>query len=108
MFDFVNKHKRILQLFLGLIALTFATWGIESYTRFRGARDELATVNGLSITQRDFESEFRQQQVGGAVMPPLVGLVGDHLGMRAAMMVPAACFAYVFGLAMLGRAKFER
>jgi fucose permease len=46
--------------------------------------------------------------VGGAIMPPLVGLVGDHLGMRAAMMVPAACFAYVFGLAMLGRAKFER
>ena len=62
MFDLVSKHKRILQLFLGLIALTFATWGIESYTRFRGARDELATVNGLSITQRDFESEFRQQQ----------------------------------------------
>lgn len=62
MFDFVNKHKRILQLFLGLIALTFATWGIESYTRFRGARDEVATVNGTGITQRDFDSEFRQEQ----------------------------------------------
>lgn len=62
MFDFVNKHKRILQVFLGLIALTFATWGIESYTRFRGARDEIATVNGISITQRDFDNEFRQQQ----------------------------------------------
>ena len=36
MFDFVQKNKRILQLFLGLIALTFATWGIESYTRFAG------------------------------------------------------------------------
>ena len=62
MFDFVEKHKRILQLFMGLIALTFATWGIESYTRFRGARDEIASVNGISISQRDFDNEFRQQQ----------------------------------------------
>jgi len=62
MFDFVEKHKRILQLFMGLIALTFATWGIESYTRFRGARDEIASVNGISISQRDFENEFRQEQ----------------------------------------------
>ena len=37
MFDFVEKHKRWIQVFLGLIALTFATWGIESYTRMRGA-----------------------------------------------------------------------
>src|SRR5437764_2965711 len=62
MFDFVHKHKMILQIFLGLIALTFATWGIESYTRFGGTRDEVATVNGLKISQREFEGELRQQQ----------------------------------------------
>ena len=39
MFDLVTKYKRVIQIFLGLIALTFATWGIESYTRFRGAGD---------------------------------------------------------------------
>jgi peptidyl-prolyl cis-trans isomerase D len=62
MFDFVHKHKRLLQGFLGLIAVTFATWGIESYTRFRGGADTVATVNGLTVTQRDFEGELRRQQ----------------------------------------------
>jgi fucose permease len=36
-----------------------------------------------------------------------VGWVGDHFDMRVAMLVPAFCFAYVLGLAMIGRAKFE-
>src|SRR5258708_38653153 len=62
MFDFVHKHKLVLQIFLGLIAITFATWGIESYTRFRGGADTNATVNGLTITQREFEAELRRQQ----------------------------------------------
>src|SRR5258707_53331 len=62
MFDFVQKHKRILQIFLGMIALTFATWGIESYTRFTGGRDAVATVNGSDITTREFAESLRQQQ----------------------------------------------
>jgi fucose permease len=45
--------------------------------------------------------------VGGAIIPPLVGLVGDHFGLRMAMLVPALCFAYIFGLSMLGKAKYE-
>ena len=61
MFDFVHKNKRIIQIFLGLIALTFATWGIESYTRMRGGRDTVATVNGLEISAREFDDEFRRR-----------------------------------------------
>ncbi len=62
MFDFVQKNKRILQVFLGLIAITFATWGIESYTRFAGSGDTVASVNGSDITQRDFSEQLRLQQ----------------------------------------------
>jgi len=62
MFDFVQKHKRWLQVFLGLIAITFATWGIESYTRFAGGRDTVASVNGSDITQREFDAQVRAQQ----------------------------------------------
>ena len=62
MFDFVTKHRRFLQIFLGLIAITFATWGIESYTRFRGGGDAVATVNGLEISQREFAEQLRVQQ----------------------------------------------
>src|SRR3989454_12704015 len=62
MFDLVTKYKRVIKIFLGLIALTFATWGIESYTRFRGAGDAVASVNGMKISQREFTDELRRQQ----------------------------------------------
>src|SRR6266852_2638844 len=62
MFDLVTKYKRVIQIFLGLIALTFATWGIESYTRFHGAGDAVASVNGMKISQREFADELRRQQ----------------------------------------------
>jgi len=62
MFDFVQKNKRLLQVFLGLIAITFATWGIESYTRYGGSRDAVASVNGSEISQREFDEQLRQQQ----------------------------------------------
>jgi peptidyl-prolyl cis-trans isomerase D len=61
MFDLVHKNKRIIQVFLGLIALTFATWGIESYTRMTGGRDTVATVNGLEISAREFDEELRRR-----------------------------------------------
>ena len=78
MFDLVQKYKRVIQVFLGLIAITFATWGIESYTRFRGARDAVASVNGMEISQREFGEEMRRQQeqmqrmFGGAVDPSML------------------------------------
>ena len=43
----------------------------------------------------------------GALLPPMAGLVGDHYGMRAAMMVPLVSFVYVFLLALFGRARYE-
>ena len=33
--------------------------------------------------------------VGGAILPPLAGLVADHYSLRAALMVPAACYAFI-------------
>jgi len=62
MFDFAQKHRRILQVFLGLIAITFATWGIESYTRYAGGRDTVASINGSEISQREFSQQLQQQQ----------------------------------------------
>src|SRR5688572_4334113 len=62
MFNLVHKNKRIIQVFLGLIALTFVTWGIESYTTMRGGRDTVATVNGIEISAREFDEELRRRQ----------------------------------------------
>jgi peptidyl-prolyl cis-trans isomerase D len=74
-FDLVTKYKRVIQIFLGLIAITFATWGIESYTQFRSSHDTVASVDGMDISQREFAEELRRQQeqlrrmFGGGVDP---------------------------------------
>jgi peptidyl-prolyl cis-trans isomerase D len=62
MFEFVQKHRRLAQIVLTVIALTFAVWGIESYTRFGGKSDAVATVNGYDISGRQFTEQLRQQQ----------------------------------------------
>ncbi len=61
MFDFVERHKKVIQIFLALVALTFMTWGIESYTRFRGGADTVVTVNDAKISEREFTEEMRRQ-----------------------------------------------
>ena len=85
MFDLVHKYKRVIQVFLGLIAITFATWGIESYTRFRGGADAAAVVNGSEISRRELDDELRRRF--GAQVPDvpelrnavLEGLVSQRL-----------------------------
>ena len=62
MFEFVHKHRLLAQIVLSVIALTFAVWGIESYTRFAGSQDAVAKVNGYEISERQFTEQLRQQQ----------------------------------------------
>src|SRR2546430_17294147 len=91
MFDLVTKYKRVIQIFLGLIALTFATWGIESYTRFRGAGDAVASVNGMKISQREFTDELRRQQdqvrqmFGRAIDPAALATPESRRMLRASL-----------------------
>ena len=33
--------------------------------------------------------------VGGAIIPPLTGLIADQSGLRFAMILPAACYAII-------------
>ncbi|MGD0920454.1 MAG: MFS transporter [Terriglobia bacterium] len=112
--------RRLLRLysFLALVCLLLATFGPEKLTAvgfaacgfFTSVLFTLifsGTINSFAENQGTVSGLLCTAAVGGAIVPPLVGLVGDHLSMQAAMMVPALCFAYVFGLAMLGRAKYE-
>jgi len=62
MFDFVAKHKRILQIVLFLTIIPFAFFGLESYTRSIGGAGEVAVVDGSPVTQREFGDEMRRQQ----------------------------------------------
>lgn len=61
MFDFVSKNKRLLQLVLGLMMVPFAFFGLDSYTRSMGGADDVASVDGQSVTVREFNEDLRQQ-----------------------------------------------
>ena len=61
MFDFVHKNKRLIQIVLGLMIIPFAFFGMESYTRSMGGANEVASVDGQSVTVREFGDEQRQQ-----------------------------------------------
>jgi len=62
MFDAVRNNKRIVQVFLGLIILPFAFWGVDSYFRSSSGGDELASVGGSSISRQEFSQAMRDQQ----------------------------------------------
>ncbi|HQT26570.1 MAG TPA: SurA N-terminal domain-containing protein, partial [Burkholderiales bacterium] len=60
MFDFVDRNRKIVQIILGLVILTFMFWGIQSY-RSGGANDA-ASVDGEKIGMSEFDLVLRQQQ----------------------------------------------
>lgn len=62
MFDLVTKHKRLLQILLGLMILPFAFFGLDSYTRSSGSRGDAASVDGTPVTMREYTEEMRRQQ----------------------------------------------
>jgi peptidyl-prolyl cis-trans isomerase D len=79
MFDFVQKYKRVIQVFLALIAITFVGWGVENYTNMRqSGGGTVASVNGSDISEREFSEQLRTQQeqmrriFGGAIDPSVL------------------------------------
>ena len=61
MFDFVTKNKRLIQVVLAVMMVPFAFFGLDSYTRSTGGADDVANVDGQSVTAREFNEEMRQQ-----------------------------------------------
>lgn len=62
MFDFVAKHKRLLQIILALTMVPFVFFGLEAYTRSRGGASEVAVVDGTPVSAREYADELRRQQ----------------------------------------------
>jgi peptidyl-prolyl cis-trans isomerase D len=62
MFDAVRNNKKIVQIFLAMITLPFAFWGVDSYVRNAGAGGDLASVGDSKITPQQFQQSWRDQQ----------------------------------------------
>jgi len=62
MFDFIRTHQRLMQFLLLLLILpSFVLVGVSSYNNRAGGNDGVATVDGKSITQQEWESAQRRQ-----------------------------------------------
>jgi len=62
MFDAVRNNKRIVQVFLGLITLPFAFWGVESYIRNAASSNDVASVGDSKISRQQYAEAWRNQQ----------------------------------------------
>ncbi len=60
MFDAVRNNKKIVQIFLALITLPFAFWGVDSYVRNADSDNAVAKVGGTKITAQQFQQELRE------------------------------------------------
>jgi peptidyl-prolyl cis-trans isomerase D len=61
MFEFIRTHQRLMQFFLLLLILpSFVLVGVSQYEK-RGNGDGVATVDGRTITQQEWESAQRRQ-----------------------------------------------
>jgi peptidyl-prolyl cis-trans isomerase D len=61
MFDFIRTHQRLMQFFLLLLILpSFVLVGVSQYES-RGSNDGVASVDGRTITQQEWEAAQRRQ-----------------------------------------------
>jgi len=88
MFDAVRNNKKLVQIFLALITLPFAFFGVESYVRSVGTGDDVAKIGDIKITQQQFQQAVHEQQeklraqMGGQLDPKLF----DNPEARAAVL----------------------
>jgi peptidyl-prolyl cis-trans isomerase D len=78
MFDFVHKHKKLIQVVLAVVFLPFAFFGIDSYFRAGDRGGSIATVAGQPVTQGEFAQALQDRQnalqrlVGKGVDPSML------------------------------------
>jgi len=58
------------------------------------------SIRGLGSKTKKGSSLLIMGIVGGAVVPPIIGLVADKVNFRVAYLVPIVCFAYIFFFAL--------
>ena len=62
MFDSIRNNKKIVQILLALIALTFAFFGVGDYVRSSGAGSDMAAVGDTKITVQQFDQALRERR----------------------------------------------
>ena len=62
MFDFIRNHKKIMQILLIILIFpSFVLFGIDGYKRFNGQGKVVATVDGIEITEEEWEKAHQSE-----------------------------------------------
>ena len=78
MFNIVQKHKKLIQLMLAVIFLPFAFFGIDSYFRSGDSAQQVGSVGGQPISQKEFaialqeRQNYLQRMLGNRVDPAML------------------------------------
>lgn len=62
MFEFVRKRRVVVKIVLAILIVPFALFGIDAYQRNFSGADEIATVDGVTITRQEFSRAWQNQQ----------------------------------------------
>ncbi len=85
MLEAIREHAQgwIARIILGLIALTFAVWGVDWYFKGNGKEPPAAKVNDSEISQREFIKTLKDQ---GEEIKKQMGAKVDDKALRAKVM----------------------
>ena len=109
---FINPVKllaiySIINIFLVALAVVlhgkfsvYALMGVEFFMSIMFPTIFSLSIRGLGAKTKLGSSLVIMAIVGGAVFPPILGLVSDITNIQTAYLVPAACFVFVFYFAM--------
>ena len=62
MFEFIRKHTKIMQFLLFMLIFpSFVLFGLDGYSRFREKGDPVASVDGQTIGQADWDSAHKNE-----------------------------------------------
>lgn len=62
MFEMIRQHNRAIMFVLVLLVFpSFVFFGVQGYSRMDGAEGKVATVDGVDITQAEWDNAFRFQ-----------------------------------------------
>ena len=62
MFDFVKNRRIVVGVIIALLSIPFAFFGIDFYFRGGDGGDQVASVAGTRISEREYTEALRQRQ----------------------------------------------
>jgi FHS family L-fucose permease-like MFS transporter len=99
-YSVINCSLLILAFVLPGSVAVFALMGVPFFMSIMFPTIFSLSIRGLGEKTKKGSSMLIMGIVGGAVIPPLLGLVTDKVNIRVAYLIPVICFAYIFFFAL--------